>query len=634
MRTLLVVLLSLVALSMVITLVPGFGSPSLDAGDDQTLAVIGDDKVMAADVRARVDELVRGQRLPPQLISAYVPQIVDGFIADRAEGLMSKELGNIIPDAELARVIQSSLPNLFEGGTVDKARYQDAVRSMGRTVQQFESDMRLSQLGLRIRNMSEDAAVVSPADVEAEYNRRNVKLRIEYVSFNFEKMKSQVVPSEADMRALFNNSRGNYPVAEKRDMIVLVADQNQIAAKLEVPEADLKTAYAQQIDRFKTPERVKARHILVMTKDKPAAEQAALKSKAEGLLKQVKGGADFAELAKKNSDDTSSAVKGGDLGFFGRGAMVPEFEAAAFKLKPGETTDLVKTDFGYHIIRSEDKEIARIKPFEEVKGELIAALRGNKVLEMTQSVIEKARAEVVKDPSQAEAIGAKYNLQVIKAEKVGAGDPLPALGQAADLTAAAFSVALKGVTPVVQPQSGKLAIAMVTGLTAARMAEYEEARDRIKEAFQNVKGQELAQNKAKEAADKLLAPGADWKALAKSMGAELKKSESFAPEGSIEGLGGASMLGDLLQKPVGAAAGPISITGQWVIARIAERTEPDPAGMAAARTSISLNLKQKAATDRYLLIRDSLLNKLIEEGKVKKNKKAIERLLAAYSSQS
>ena len=632
MRTLLVVLLSMVALSMVVTLIPGFGAPSLNNDDLDTLAVVGDDKVMARDVRSRVDEIVRGQRMPPQLIAAYVPQIVDASIEDRALGLMSKELGNQVPDEELARVIQSSLPQLFVDGKIDKARYSDAVRSMGRTVQSFEGDMRLNQLGLRLQNMAEDAAVVSAAEVQKEYNRRNVKMKIDYVSFNSEKMKALVVPSEADMRALFNNSRGNYPIGEKRNMTVLVADQNQIAATLEAPESELKAAYAKQIERFKTQERVKARHILVMTKDKPAAEQDALKGKAEGLLKQLKGGADFAELAKKNSDDTSSAVKGGDLDWFGHGRMVAEFDAAAFKLKPGQMTDLVKTEFGYHIIQSQGKEDARIKPFDEVKGELITDVKRDKVLQMTQQIIEQARAELIKDPSQADAIGAKYKLQVIKAEKIGSGDPLPALGAAGDLTSAAIGVKVNSVTAVVQPQTGKLAVALVTGLTPARNAEFEEARDKIKEAFQNVKSQELAQTKAKEAAAKMLVPGSDWKAIAKAMGADLKTSAEFAPEGAIDGIGGATMLGDLLQKPVGASAGPISFTGQWLVARIAERREPDAAGLEAAKKSIQLNLKQKAASERYLLMRDSIMTKLIEEGKVKKNKRAIERLLAAYSA--
>ena len=632
MRTLLVVLLSLVALSMVITLIPGFGSPSMNMEDDQVLAVVGDHKVMAREIRGRVDELVRGQRLPPQLISAYVPQIVDASIEDQAEALMSKMLGNEVSDEELARVIQSSMPNLFQGAQANPQRYRDGVASMGLSVGQFEENMRKSQLGLRLRNLAEDAAVVSPKDVEAEYARRNVKLKIDYVSFNSEKMKSLVNPSETDMRALFNNSRTNYPVGEKRNMTVLVADENVIAGQLEMPDAELRSAYNRMIEKFKTPERVRARHILVMTKDKPEADQAKLKEKAEGILKQLKGGADFADLAKKNSDDPSSAVKGGDMDWFGHGRMVPEFDAAAFKLNAGQMSDLVKTEYGYHIIQTQEKEAARVKPFEEVRGEVIADAKRGKVLELMQQTIEKARVEVAKDPGQVEAIGAKYKLQVIKGEKIGNGEALPVLGAAGDLTGAAFGVKVNGVTNVVQPQSGKLAIAVVTAISAARLAEFEEARDRIKEAFQNVKSQELAQRKAKEAADKMLVAGSDWKAIAKSMGAELKTSADFAPDGSIDGLGGATMLGDLLRKPVGSSAGPISIVGQWVVARIAERKEPDPAGMESMRKTIQLNLKQKAATERYLLIRDSILTKLIEQGKVTKNKKAIERLLGSFAS--
>jgi len=632
MRTLLVVLLSLVALSMVVTLIPGFGSPSMNMDDDQVLAVVGDDKVMARDIRSRVEELVRGQRLPPQLISAYVPQLVDGAIEDRAGALMAKELGNRIPDEELARVIQTALPNIFQSGQADKNAYKTAVASMGLTVNKFEEDMRKNQLGIRLRDLVEDAAVVSPKDVQAEYNRRNVKLKIDYVSFSAEKLKGLVIPNEADMRALYNNSKDNYPIAEKRNLTVLVADEAQIASTLDMPEAEIRSLYAKQINNFKTEERVHARHILVMTKDKPDSDKAALLAKAQGLLKQVKGGADFAEIAKKNSDDTSSAVKGGDLGWFKHGAMVPVFDTAAFGLKPNEISGIITSEFGHHIIQSMEKESARIKSFEEMKGQIIADSKRGKVDEMMNRTMESARAELIKDPTKAEEIAAKYKLQLIKGEKIGSGEALPILGQAADLTSATFDVKINGVTNVKQPQVGKLAVAVVTGITPSRTADFEEARDRIKEAFQNVESQKIAQQKAKEAADKMLVPGSDWRAIAKGLGGELKTSPEFAPDGSIDGLGGASMLGDLLNKPVGASAGPISIVGQWVVARIAERKEPEAAGIEAMRKTIQLNLKQKAATERYLLMRDGMLNRLIEQGKVKKNKKAIERLLASFAS--
>ncbi len=632
MRTLLVVLLSLVALSMVITLVPGFGSPSINSDDDQVLAVIGDDKVMARDIRNRIDDLVRGQRLPPQLISAYVPQMVDSAIEERSTALMSKMLGNEVSDEELARVIKGSLPNLFENGAVDKTRYRDAVASMGRTVQQFEEDLRKNQLGLRLRDMAEESAIVPPADVEKEFQRRNVKYKIEYVSYSAEKLKPTITPNEADVKALYENGKAGYPMPEKRNLTVLVADETQIATQIETPEALLRAAYDRNKKSYEIPERIRARHILVMTQGKPEDQKAALKKKTEDILKQIKGGADFAELAKKNSEDTTSAVKGGDLDWFGRGRMVANFEAAAFALKPGQLSDVVTTEYGYHIIQVQDKEAPKTKPFEEVKGQLTAELKKAQVQEMTQKAIEDARAEALKNPADIENIGAKHKLQIFKPTNLGVNSEIPGFGQAPDLVSTAFSQKQGAVSQVMQPQTNKLAIFVVTGITPARLATYEEARDRVKDQVQQMKAQELAQSKAKEAAAKLLAPGADWKAIAKSLGAEIKTSQEFGPDGSIDGLGGATMLGDLLNKPVGSAAGPISIIGQWAVARIVERKEPDPAQLANERIQIQSNLKQKTSQTRYSLIRDSILNKLIQDGKVKKNKKAIERLLAAYSS--
>ena len=133
-------------------------------------------------------------------------------------------------------------------------------------------------------------------------------------------------------------------------------------------DADLLRAYQTNLDQFRTPERVKARHILIKTMDKPKEEQDKLAAKAGDLLKQLRGGADFADLAKKNSDDPGSAQKGGDLDWVTRGQTVKEFEDAAFSLKPKEFSNVIKTQYGYHIIQVLEKEPAKVKPFEEVKA--------------------------------------------------------------------------------------------------------------------------------------------------------------------------------------------------------------------------------------------------------------------------
>jgi peptidyl-prolyl cis-trans isomerase D len=163
----------------------------------------------------------------------------------------------------------------------------------------------------------------------------------------------------------------------------------KVAATIDIPESELRKAYDANKDKYRTPERVRERHILISTMNKPKEEQAKLEAKAADILKQIRAGGDFAELAKKNSDDPGSAQKGGDLDWVTRGQMVKPFEEASFKLKPNEISDLVKTDYGFHIIQVQQREDARLKPFDEVKAELATGLKKQMVFDRMQASIEK-----------------------------------------------------------------------------------------------------------------------------------------------------------------------------------------------------------------------------------------------------
>ena len=173
----------------------------------------------------------------------------------------------------------------------------------------------------------------------------------------------------------------------------------------------MRRAYEQNKDRYRVPERVKARHILLMTQGKPKEDEAKAKAKAEDLLKQLKAGADFAELAKKNSDDPGSKDKGGDLDWVVRGQTVPEFENALFALKPKEISGVVKTQYGFHIIQALEKEQAHLKTLDEVKPELLAELRNQMGQNAVQApMLDNAEAALKKDPGQVDQIAAEYGL--------------------------------------------------------------------------------------------------------------------------------------------------------------------------------------------------------------------------------
>src|SRR5260370_30234250 len=208
-----------------------------------------------------------------------------------------------------------------------------------------------------------------------------------------------------------------------------MADEARMAASLNITDADLQRLYDQNKEAFRTPERVKARHILLKTQGKPASEEAAIKAKGESLLKQIKGGADFAKLAKENSEDPGSAVNGGNLGdWITHGQMVPEFDKAIFALKVGETSDLVKAQYGNHIVQTLARQDAGIRSFAEVKNELAAQWKKQRVSDLMQQDSDKAQAALQEDPAHPEKGAAEHAMQVLHVNPFSAGRAAPGMG--------------------------------------------------------------------------------------------------------------------------------------------------------------------------------------------------------------
>ncbi len=222
----------------------------------------------------------------------------------------------------------------------------------------------------KIQNLALEGMIVTPEEVEREYRKKNEKVKVEYISLTPQKFLSQATATPEEVKNYFQQHRANYSIPEKRSYDLIVVDQERIAAGVNLGDDDLRKLYQSNQDRYRTPERVHARHILLKTTDRPKEDLPKIEAKAKDLLKQIKSGADFAELAKKNSDDPGSATKGGDLDWVVRGQTVPNFEKAAFALKPKETSDVIKTEYGFHIVQVLEKQDARVKPFDEVKKEL------------------------------------------------------------------------------------------------------------------------------------------------------------------------------------------------------------------------------------------------------------------------
>lgn len=618
----------MVALSMVITLIPGYGSTTSSGTDDSVLAEIGGQKLTSQEVDRNVQAWVRSGRIQPQLLDVYVPQFVDQMVRERAALYEFQSKGLTVTDDEVLVGLTATYAQFFQNGQFAKDQLTAALAQQGQTLQDAIDDVRKELMLRKIQNTLFATAVVTPKEVDDALMRKNEKVKIKYVAFPPAKFRDGINPTPEQMQASFHLHRGDYITPEKRSFEVLVVDQAKIEASMEVTDAQLRQAYAGSMDNFRTPERVKVRHILVKTTDKSDAEKKQALTKAENLLKQLKGGADFATLAKQNSDDPGSAQNGGALDWVVRGQTVPEFEKVAFSLKPNELSGIVTTQYGYHIIQLLEKQTARVMPFEEVKANLADQLKKDGLTEKMQTLGDQVHAALEKSPGSAAAIAKQFNVDFVNVSDAAQGTAIPSLGMSPEIDNALASMKKNDVSPVLVLPSNRLAVAVLTDRIPARQSDFNEVESRVKERVISDMSQVIASKRAQEAAEKLKA-GADMNQLAKSMKLDVTEPIDFTRNDSVEGLGPALTIEDAFKKPAGTVVGPVKIQNRDVIYAVVDKKTPDLASMTAERQATLADLKQKKAVAENDLFLDGMLAQLEAQGKVKVHRDAIKRLTAS-----
>jgi peptidyl-prolyl cis-trans isomerase D len=627
-KILLSVVLGVVALSMLLYLIPGAGAPTSSGANDQIVAEIGGEAITVRQVEQGIRNVLQGRQVSPDVIAAIVPQLVEQTITDRALAYEAKRLGFEVTDGQLANQIRSN-PQV---AALTPQQYQMFIeQQFNQTVPEYEGNLRLGLLSQNIQNIAMEGAFVSPAEVEAEYRKRNETAKIDYIAFDPAKVASEIKASPEELKAYFEKNKAFFPAPESRSVQLIVADQVKVGQSIQVSDTQVQSFYNSHKDQFRTKERVKARHILVSILNKPAADVPKLKAKAEDLLKQIKAGADFAKMAQENSDDKSNASKGGDLGWVMRGQMVPEFEKATFALKTNQISDVVTTNYGFHIVQVLEKEDAHLRPLDEVRAEIVTSLKSQTLNERMQALADQAHAELVKAPQNAQQIANKLGLLFITVDKFKAGDTIPELGADAQVAGAIASMQ-KGAVSQVMQSGEKLAIAVVTNVNPPHPAEFAEAEVAVRNRYGQERGVALATEKANKAAEIAKANGGDLKAAAKAVGLEVKTSAPFNRTGAVEGLIDARYLGDAFDKPVGTVIGPLNVQTQTVLVKIVERSTADLSKMGQERETIVTQLKRKKSNERAELLRDSVVNYLSQKGKVKIHQTVLEQLQARYRS--
>ena len=540
------------------------------------------------------EELLKQLRLPQQALNRLVSNKI--LLAE------ANDLDLGVSDRELRRYIVN-LPVFqdAEGKFVGAERYPMVVRRLGYTPDTFEKAIREQLMLQRLMSALERSVVVSDKDVEDRYREQVEKVKVRYVTVPFAASVGQVQVSDAELKGYFDAHREQYRVPEQRIADYVLVDQSKLEQSLNPTDAELRAYYGEHQQEYEQPEQIRARHILVKTEQEAVAVKARLQA-----------GKDFAKVASATSIDSSNAQSGGDLGWFGRGRMVPAFEEAAFGAAIGQVVGPVQTQFGYHLIQVQEKRAATTSPFEEVQSAVRTRLAAERAATQAEEKAKTIGADLAKAGANAkqkmQELAKQPGVEVGKTEAFGRQGAVAPLGAAPALNAAAFGLQKAGVSAPVRTPRGWVVL-QVADIKPPRLPELAEVREAVRRGAEQEKQKQQAFSRLADARTKAGA-GAPLDAVAAQLGVGVQESPEFGRGGVVPGLGYApDLVKAAMAQPVGQVAGPISVAGSAMLYQVTARTGVDPVQFAQQKDSLRQQLEQEQV--------NALLTSLINERRQK-----------------
>ncbi len=611
--------------SMLLYLVPGTGCSVEDRPN--VVADVGGQEISIADVRLYLERIAGRQRLVPALQALYAKQVVDQLIYQRLIEMEAKRLGIRVTDEERAERIKRLLPTAFAGDAfVGIDRYSAEVQQRFQmTVPEFEERVRDGLLEERFQRLVTDGITVPPGEVEQEFRRRNEKVKIEYVLVKPEELESRIAVGEEELAQYFDKNKSRYQVPERRSVRYALLDLNQLRQRVAPTDEELRAYYKEHLDRYRIQNRVRVSHILFKTIGKTDAEVEEIRKKAAEVLEKAKRGAKFEELAKQYSEDTTTKAAGGDLGWIVQGQTVLEFEHAAFTLPKGSLSELVKTQYGFHILKVVDRETARTQSFEEVRSSILPIVSNEKVERTARELADNISAAVRKSGRRPlEELAKEFRLEVAETPPIGVSDPITDLGNTSELHEALSRLRPGELSAPIRIERGYVVLT-VKEIQPAHQGSLAEVREKILADLRREKAAELAKTRAEELAQRSQSAEELAKA-AKSFGLEMKTSEPFARTGSLPDVGSVRQLAAAFGMPVGKTAPPTFLGARWIVYRVVERQEAKPEELEKQRKSIEDQVLQSKRSLAYEAFRTALRERMAREGKLRINAESFKRL--------
>ena len=630
-------ILVLISATMVITLIPGgtLGSAfGFGAAPQGVFAKVGDQEVTTQEVNQRAQMAVRRAGYPQALLPFIRSQVAQQMVLEKVELVEASRLGLHVTDDELRDELRSGGlgAQLFPGGNfIGQERYEQFVsQQFNMSVAQFEQLVKDELLARKLRALLQAGVSVSEPEIEQEFKREETKVKLEYAVLSLDKVMSEIHPSEAELKAFFDKNQARYvnAIPEKRKANYIVIDSAKVAEQVPITREDLMRYYNQHRDEYRVPDEVNLRLIQVRTPppgpDGKADEKAvdAARQKAEDILKKLKAGGNFSELAKKYSDDPSKD-NGGELGWIGRG-RIPDIEDQIFALNKGQTSEVLRSALGFNIVRVEDKRTAHVQSLDEVKATIEPVVRQEKAARAAETLANDVRT--LARTSGLDAAGAKHNLAVIHSDLFSRTSSLPGLGSAPDFMDAVFSAHVKDLPEMTTIPQGRV-VFQVVEIKPPQKPTFDEVRASVEADYKQEQAGELLRKQTQELSDRARAAH-DLKKAAKELGAVVKTSELVTRNDQVPDVGAmagpAAVAFDM--KP-GAISGPINTGRNGIVFAVTERQEPSAAQLAASKDRLRDTLLQKRREEVLENFANNLRAEMEKRGQIRYNKEERERLM-------
>ncbi|MBS1822297.1 MAG: peptidylprolyl isomerase [Acidobacteria bacterium] len=588
-KILFAVIIGFAVVTMVITLVPGVfdNAGTNDANAFATvretglLGRLGIDSsvVKMTEVNQLASRQLQQQRLPEFLLP-YMSQRAGQILVQRQ--ILKHEADRLnlqVSDEDLRNELQTGpfAQYLFPGGKyIGDDAYMNFVQNFFQTNRadfeaQIKSDMELQRLQALITG----GVSVSDNAVREAYRTQGTKVKFDYAVVSADSLGKSINPADAELEKFFKDNAAKYATAvpETRKIEYVSFDASNLpGGKPQISDADVQSYYNQHQSQYQVKEQVKVRHILVaVPQGADAKTDQAAKAKADDLLKQIKNGGNFADLASKNSDDPGSKGQGGELGWLDRGRTVPEFDKTAFALAPGQTSDVIKTQFGYHILQTEDKKTAHLRPLSEVKAEIVPILEQQRVGAAEQTYASQLATDAKKNGIEKAA--AARGLHAVTTDYVAKDGVIAGLADGSGLLTQAFSV-VKGADPASVSTGDGFAVFQVQDIKAAHAPSFADYKPHILDDYREQQIPLLLNTQLNKLADRAKVLN-DLKKAAAEMNIPLKTSELVGREAQVPEIGamsGPASVAFSLNK--GGISNAINLGRTGIVLDVTDKQEP------------------------------------------------------------